>query len=1061
MADALTILTVQAGYSASKVFRRIDGGGWLKLRGFDAGSQFRHRSVPVGSIYDICDVLEALARNEFPIRGHVKPEYVDHERVTRTKKTIPAKRQVAMFDEVERQWLMGDFDDVSMPSRFDLIDDPQGAVEWLISEHLPEQFHNVTCVWQLSSSAGMTPSVINVHIWFWLDRKIANLDLKAWLKIHAPKVDGLLFQAVQPHFVAPPAFEGGDGKSCPDPLPRRMALLERGHDFVTMPRIDRPSLEEQWKALRPAGSVTLGNTAEERLAAMGDGPGLNGFHAPARDSTMAAVRAGLLNDLAGIEAWKARVRGAIQAAPKRFGRDVTDYMGDAYLDASIQGAIARRQSELIEVERRTTEEEVSLADGEQILEAAVLNFLAKARDHNPSIDGPGEVHVVAAELGLGKTEVTLNRLARNYDLGSRRVHFYTPQQKLAREVVDRFNAARPAGTPPARLWQGRSRVDDHGKSVIGENGQPTCFDEVRPKADVFARAGVSVSKHFCPACPHASECGWQYQRQDAGPGLVVMPQQYAFETNAKLADMQIFDEGFWQAAMRETSVALGSLYGGELDDARSKLYQALKSANGGVPTLPQLREAGVTAGGARWAAGAEHKRADTLASKLKPKMSLAALTTVVEKFPFRDSRRWARIWTMIAAQIDFERERLHGFRLRVKTDEDGDRKLLLMGKWSRKLQNPDIPTLLLDATASRAILGSIFTREIDVWTDVSVAAPHARVVQVADRVVGKAMIVPDPDRDKTEELKRKRNRAADVAKIVEVAAAGQTYAGLITYKATEDEIAASLPENVTTGHFNAIRGLDAWRDVDALVIAGRTQPSEGEVEHIAEGLFYDQDIVIEQVERYAKTEFDVVVGDQVRTIDTDAHPDPLVEAVRWQICEGELLQAIGRARAIRRAGDDPVEIVLVTSVPVLPHVDALVPWADLVPGHAAVMAARGFVPCNAADMARAYPDLFKNQKAARNWKNRQNGEECLIPLCKLYIGKRGTPRAVFYHPPGRGQKRRRGWITVATDDPAAFVMARLGIETPMMVSPELAAPPAGAEIHDFPTSVDPSLNSTS
>ena len=65
----------------------------------------------------------------------------------------------------------------------------------------------------------------------------------------------------------------------------------------------------------------------------------------------------------------------------------------------------------------------------------------------------------------------------------------------------------------------------------------------------------------------------------------------------------------------------------------------------------------------------------------------------------------------------------------------------------------------------------------------------------------------------------------------------------------------------------------------------------------------------------------------VATVEADRHPDPLAEAVRASIAEGELLQAVGRPRGLNRAEADPVEVVLLTNVPVpgLP-IDELRQW---------------------------------------------------------------------------------------------------------------------------------------
>jgi hypothetical protein len=42
-----------------------------------------------------------------------------------------------------------------------------------------------------------------------------------------------------------------------------------------------------------------------------------------------------------------------------------------------------------------------------------------------------------------------------------------------------------------------------------------------------------------------------------------------------------------------------------------------------------------------------------------------------------------------------------------------------------------------------------------------------------------------------------------------------------------------LPETVDLGHFQALAGLNQWRDAAAIIIIGRTQPPPQDVEQIA------------------------------------------------------------------------------------------------------------------------------------------------------------------------------------------------------------------------------------
>jgi hypothetical protein len=63
------------------------------------------------------------------------------------------------------------------------------------------------------------------------------------------------------------------------------------------------------------------------------------------------------------------------------------------------------------------------------------------------------------------------------------------------------------------------------------------------------------------------------------------------------------------------------------------------------------------------------------------------------------------------------------------------------------------------------------------------------------------------------------------------------------------------------------------------------------------------------------------------------HPDPMAELLRWQVCEAGIIQAVGRARGILRTAADPLDIWLLTDVPV-PEIGKVVPvlWGEIAPG---------------------------------------------------------------------------------------------------------------------------------
>jgi putative DNA primase/helicase len=67
-----------------------------------------------------------------------------------------------------------------------------------------------------------------------------------------------------------------------------------------------------------------------------------------------------------------------------------------------------------------------------------------------------------------------------------------------------------------------------------------------------------------------------------------------------------------------------------------------------------------------------------------------------------------------------------------------------------------------------------------------------------------------------------------------------------------------------------------------------------------------------------------LAGDRTAPLAMEEH----AEAVRWCICEGELVQAMGRGRGVNRSAATPLEIDLLTDVVLPVTVDALVPWSD-------------------------------------------------------------------------------------------------------------------------------------
>jgi hypothetical protein len=117
----------------------------------------------------------------------------------------------------------------------------------------------------------------------------------------------------------------------------------------------------------------------------------------------------------------------------------------------------------------------------------------------------------------------------------------------------------------------------------------------------------------------------------------------------------------------------------------------------------------------------------------------------------------------------------------------------------------------------------------------------------------------------------------------------------------------TLPPEIKLEHYNNTRGLDIYRLVPSMLTVGRTIPSPASVEaqagaltgaepanKVLPGQWY------EQVPRAIR----MADGSGIVVEHCDQHPDPLCEALRWQVCEAEVMQSLGRARWINRDSPD-------------------------------------------------------------------------------------------------------------------------------------------------------------
>jgi hypothetical protein len=182
-------------------------------------------------------------------------------------------------------------------------------------------------------------------------------------------------------------------------------------------------------------------------------------------------------------------------------------------------------------------------------------------------------------------------------------------------------------------------------------------------------------------------------------------------------------------------------------------------------------------------------------------------------------------------------------------------------------------------------------------------------------------------------------------------------------------------ENIEVARFNAIEGIDRWRDVDVLFTIGRPLPSARPVEDMAAALTgkpvslpehapsrkggRPQKMIVQNRAIRLKSGAEVALSCRVFEL-------PEAELIRQAVTEAAIIQAIGRARGVNRSAANPVEVYMVlhdTTVPIA--VDAVVEFGDLEPTKIDIMIERRLVPQWGADAAKLYPDLWPTAQAAQ------------------------------------------------------------------------------------------------
>ena len=565
--------------------------------------------------------------------------------------------------------------------------------------------------------------------------------------------------------------------------------------------------------------------------------------------------------------------------------------------------------------------------------------------------------VYNAPPGIGKTTLVAQQAA-HYKHGP--VEFYVPTHALAAELNAKVQAANPQTT--VRTVAGRSHFD--------ANNKPLC--KKHKLAKEVARVGGEVYSSLCARkkgsaveqCRYYNTCPYIAQFKPAQVTIYThshLPLRRS-RLESGVPDIAVIDESFFQACIEIVEVPIALLRAPFLGQHGAPVCAAIEAGlQQALPLLAYLGNAGMTYQQLRDARDELSRRGPTIT----PRMGQSTQRSMLQQLGQRSLLR--KLLDNVAQEIFAGRRSSHGLlydpvtaKITVHCKKPILRFDELRGRSSR--------VLIIDGSADKDLIEEFFS----VRKFVRIRAPrHARVVQVRSTRCSTTSLVPKRNADRKSKRAAKQ-RLGEVEAFVARLAARHVRLLVVGPQAvtgnTRRRIKPLLkvPANVDLAHFNAIRGIDRWKNHDAVVVIGRNEPPIKAVEAIARCVYLNHRDPL----HFADTWTSEMRGYRLRRaqlgVDVVRHPDLRVQKVLEQLREEELVQAIDRLRLVHAA--TPKYVYVLSNLTLDIDVDDAVTWEELMHGSRLERAwdtLPGVMPLAPAWLATRFPHLWATADAAK------------------------------------------------------------------------------------------------
>ena len=713
---------------------------------------------------------------------------------------------------------------------------------------------------------------------------------------------------------------------------------------------------------------------------------------------------------------------------------------------------------LVKEERAKVDDQTTREASFDRVERIIRAFCAEASASQIFREQP-LVRLLVAPVGSGKsTRVRAEAVRFVIEHPGKSAVILTPRHKLNVEQLDRLREEHPGHNYIPAIWRGRY-ADNPNNPDPEHPGKflPMCIRS--EEAQAVEKVALDVERTLCKRgrgdqtikCPFFDTCAFQQQKLVKANLWFAAHECAVHEMPKMFGDVSwvIFDESpldafmygvdsndqvtFELSGLRTPLAELGGRYPddeGRLMGMRRALCDALErpwvpiGSDQGVATPRESLEPFISTAKEMWALTWRAKvtpdiRPDMSEKQVKAKLKEAVVNSTI--------KTEAMLWKLIEAMGEHE---LYG-RIQVHHVKDerpfrtGLRTFVRMVGLNQLVEKWNVPTLICDATGDVELLRMIWPQleepEPHGWEQLP-RPPNVRVFQCVNRTISKWAVAIEGKNRK--ELKRKVEGARQLyaAVLMKALQYGGADVGVIVYKSTKEWIQKNcfVPSWMKLVHWGDVTGTNTLQYVRALFVIGRPLAAAEDATRLTEALFGGYIPQREYVVRRKQGRIPIVpdvAGNTHIRVDVQEHPHPMGERLRRQITEGNIIQAIGRARAGLRAVGDPLDLHLWTDVPI-PELGPVEPmlWSELGAGPDGLMlATKGCRLSNIADAVRAFEGLFSADglKDARARAPRMNEAN------PAFI-------RVFYQRAGAGCKPTDAMFLKGVANPRGWLEERLG-----------------------------------